>query len=245
MAENFFSLYDSVISSVPSGLKITDTCAGERWSMACHEKNAAIAMFTSGSSIAPMFPGGLVGLDTAEAARAIKSWNLEEASLALAAVNAALNTEERVRMLHAAYGMDRYYTEELDFHGKTVGLIGHMKGSPEMRRDAKQVCIIEREPQEGDFPDAACDFLLPNCDIVIITGSALINKTLPHLLELCRNAYTILTGPSVPLCPALLEHGIDRISGMVVTDAEGMRNHVMTGQRGNPLAYGKPFLLVK
>ena len=65
MAENFFSLYDSVISSVPSGLKITDTCAGERWSMACHEKNAAIAMFTSGSSIAPMFPGGLVGLDTA------------------------------------------------------------------------------------------------------------------------------------------------------------------------------------
>lgn len=46
MAENFFSLYDSVISSVPSGPKITDTCAGERWSMACHEKNAAIAMFT-------------------------------------------------------------------------------------------------------------------------------------------------------------------------------------------------------
>ena len=80
---------------------------------------------------------------------------------------------------------------------------------------------------------------------MIITGSALINKTLPHLLELCRHAYTILTGPSVPLCPALLEQGLDRISGMVVTDREGMKNSVLSGQRGNPYRYGEPFLLVK
>ena len=80
---------------------------------------------------------------------------------------------------------------------------------------------------------------------MIITGSSLINKTLPHLLSLCRGAYTILTGPSVPLCPALLEQGIDRIAGMVVTDPEGMKNSVLTGQRGSPYRYGKPFLLVK
>ena len=126
-----------------------------------------------------------------------------------------------------------------------MGLIGHLNGPPEMRREAKEVYIIEKSPQEGDYPDPACDWLLPRCDIVIITGSSLINKTLPHLLSLCRGAYTILTGPSVPLCPALLEQGIDRIAGMVVTDSEGMQNSVLTGQRGSPYRYGKPFLLVK
>ena len=242
---DFFSLYEGIIDAVPRGLRVTETCRGERWSMAFNEKNAAVAMFTPGSSIPPLFPQGLSGLEVHQAAEGIKSWNFAEASLALAAVNSALNTEERVRALHAEDSMDRYYTQGLDFKGKTVGLIGHLNGPPEMRREAKEVYIIEKSPQEGDYPDSACDWLLPRCDIVIITGSSLINKTLPHLLDLCRGAYTILTGPSVPLCPALLEQGIDRIAGMVVTDPEGMKNSVLTGQRGSPYRYGKPFLLVK
>ena len=242
---DFFSLYEGIIDAVPRGLWVTETCRGERWSMAFNEKNAAVAMFTPGSSIPPLFSEGLNGLEVRRAAEGIKSWNFAEASMALAAVNSALNTEERVRALHAEDSMDRYYTQGLDFKGKTVGLIGHMNGPPEMRREAKEVYIIEKSPQEGDYPDSACDWLLPRCDIVIITGSTLINKTLPHLLDLCRGAYTILTGPSVPLCPALLEQGIDRIAGMVVTDSEGMKNSVLSGQRGSPYRYGKPFLLVK
>lgn len=242
---DFFSLYEGIIDAVPRGLWVTETCRGERWSMAFNEKNAAVAMFTPGSSIPPLFPQGLNDLEVHQAAEGIKSWNFAEASMALAAVNSALNTEERVRALHAEDSMDRYYTQGLDFKGKTVGLIGHLNGPPEMRREAKEVYIIEKSPQEGDYPDSACDWLLPRCDIVIITGSTLINKTLPHLLDLCRGAYTILTGPSVPLCPALLEQGIDRIAGMVVTDSEGMKNSVLSGQRGSPYRYGKPFLLVK
>lgn len=242
---DFFSLYEGIIDAVPRGLRVTETCRGERWSMAFNEKNAAVAMFTPGSSIPPLFPEGLNGLEVHQAAEGIKSWNFAEASMALAAVNSALNTEARVRALHAEDSMDRYYTQGLDFKGKTVGLIGHLNGPPEMRRDAKTVYTLEKAPQEGDYPDSACDWLLPRCDIVIITGSSLINKTLPHLLSLCRGAYTILTGPSVPLCPALLEQGIDRIAGMVVTDSEGMKNSVLSGQRGSPYRYGKPFLLVK
>ena len=32
---------------------------------------------------------------------------------------------------------------------------------------------------------------------------------------------------------------------VVVTDSEGMKNSVLSGQRGRPYRYGKPFLLVK
>ena len=85
--------------------------------------------------------------------------------------------------------------------------------------------------------------LLPQCDLVLITGSSIVNKTLPHLLELCENAYTILTGPSVPLCPDLLDLGIDRLAGMAVTDRPGINQHVMSGAMASPYAYGQSFLL--
>ena len=69
---------------------------------------------------------------------------------------------------------------------------------------------------------ATMGMVLMLCDLVIITGSAAINKTMPRLLELSRNAQVILTGPSVSCCPALLGLGIDRMHGRVITQPEAM-----------------------
>ena len=80
---------------------------------------------------------------------------------------------------------------------------------------------------------------------MIITASTLVNKALPHLLELCQNAYTILAGPSCPMCPALLSLGIDWIAGLVVTDVTGMKNKILNEIPGPPYPMGKPFLLKK
>lgn len=107
---------------------------------------------------------------------------------------------------------------------------------------AKQVYILERHPKPGDYPDSACEYLLPECDTVLITGSSMVNKTLPRLLELCKNAYVILTGPTVPLCPALLDFGIDRLAGMVVTDKAGARGGTPpSASMGRPIPTGAPF----
>ena len=179
------------------------------------------------------------------AAEALKSWNSTEASLAMAAVNAFYNTEERLSELHCSEPFENYCTRGIDFRGKTVGIVGHMHGTDEMRRDAEKIFILEREPRGGDYPDPACDYLLPQCDIVLITGSAITNKTLPHLLDLCRSAYTILVGPSVPMCPELFGFGIDRLSGLVITDRYGIRERVQSGAGGSPYSHGKSFLLVK
>ena len=78
---------------------------------------------------------------------------------------------------------------------------------------------------------------------MLITGSTLINKTLPHILDLCENAYTILLGPSVPMCPALLDFGIDRLAGMAVTDCAGLAEHVRGSVHGSPYRYGQSFLI--
>ena len=241
MGKDLFALYDAIIKGVQSDEHIISASLGPRWGIALTETHTGIAMNTLGGSIAPMFPDGLSGLRLREAAEGIKSWNMVEATLALAAVNAFYNTSERVDAL--GLRTSAHYTEDIDFTGKTVCFIGHMRSAEQIRERAKKVYIIEREPSAGDYPDSACDFILPSCDIAIITGSSIINKTLPHLLRLCESTYTILTGPSVPLCPSLLDFGIDMLSGLAVTNREEMIVHTAEGRRGSPMHCGVGFTL--
>ena len=154
-------------------------------------------------------------------------------------------TPARMEALGCRLSGDVYPTAGLDLYDKTVGIIGHMNGPRGLRDIARAVYVLERDPRPGDYPDAACDWLLPRCDVVLITGSSLINKTLPHLLELCENAVTILTGPSVPMCPALLDFGIDRLAGFVVTEREAMTAQVKYNVHGSPYVCGQSFLLMK
>ena len=242
--KDFFEIYDTIISSVKEE-KIQGLYSGERWTLCESASGSGLAMTTEGESVAPMFPSGLEKLSTAEAAQAMKSWNLKEAGFGLAAANSVLNTAERLESLNCYEPFENYCTRGIDFHDKTVALIGHMNGPAYMRRDAKKVYILERDPKMGDYPDSACDFILPQCDVVLITGSSLVNKTLPHLLELCKNACTILTGPSVPMCPELLDLGFSRIAGLVPEKREDLRCHVVKSQNGTPYIFGRPFLFIK
>lgn len=243
MKTEFFALYDAIIGGVDSEDKISLAGAGDFWTLAETGAALGLAMTTEGGYIPTGFPGGFEGLSLREAAEAVKSWNFSDAAFGLAACNAFYNTAERLEGLSAYEPFENYCTQGLDFRGKTVGMIGHLNGPAHLREQAKEVYIIEKHPRPGDYPDSACDFLLPKCDVVLITGSSLVNKTLPHLLELCENAYVILTGPSVPMCPALLDFGIDRLAGMVVSNRDAMRNKALDSVPGSPYPFGTSFLL--
>ena len=245
MQSDFFALYEALASGVDSDAPVSSLALGEYWAMVESDGGLGLAMATPGDSIPPLHPGGLCGLPLSEAAKAAASWNLTEASFGLAAANAFYNTPARLTALDAYEPFENYSTVGIDLRGMTVGIIGHMNGPKGLRELAKEVYVIERAPKPGDYPDAACGWILPRCDLVLITGSSLINKTLPHLLELSRNAVTIVTGPSVPMCPALLDFGIDRLAGLVVTERAEMAAHVRENRRGNPYGCGRSFLLKK
>ena len=68
--------------------------------------------------------------------------------------------------------------------------------------------------------DAACEYLLPDMDVVFIAGCTVSNKTLPRFLQLSKNAFTIISGPSTPMDETLIEMGADAIFGFCVTDEE-------------------------
>lgn len=239
-------LYDALIAGIPQGIRVEKVLYGERWTLA--ENSAGGCGLTMASDWAhrpPLFPEGLEGKDLREAASAVRSWNLREASAGLAAANSYYNTTERLRTLRCFEPFGNSCTAGLLLTNKRVALIGHLKMPEDMFSCAAEVSVLEREPVSGDYPDSACEYIVPICDLVIITGSALVNKTLPRLLELARDACVILVGPSVPMCPELLGFGIDRLAGLAPNDAKGLEEHVAGGGRSSPYPYGETFLLKK
>ena len=188
-----------------------------------------------------MFPT-LEGLTARKAAEAVRSWNLLEASEAMAVINAFYNTVEHMDTLGARCGFDKSCTQGFATEGKKIALIGHLVLQPDALKGASEVYIIERDPKPGDYPDSACEYILPDCDIVIMTASAAINKTLPRLLELSKNAVSIIIGPTTPLCPELKALGIDRLSGMVVRDKVTFEAWA-TASHGSPYKHGDVFMI--
>lgn len=242
---DFFELYDTLIRGINSDSPVTATLSGQCWTAVETASGFGMAMTTPVDTAPRMLTGDYEGMSLRELAQAAKSWNLTEAGFGMAAVNAFYNTPERLDALNAYEPFDNYCTDGLDLRGRHIGLVGHLNMPQSVYTQAASVRILERTPRPGDYPDSACDWLIPRCDVVIMTASTLVNKTLPHLLELAKNAYTILAGPSCPLCPELLDFGIDRIAGLVITDTEGMREKIRREISGPPYSMGKPFLLAK
>jgi uncharacterized protein (DUF4213/DUF364 family) len=166
--------------------------------------------------------GSYAGRSLKDVAALAKSWNFHEAALGLAAINAALNGPATVAQafgtpIGAMESANCFTHLREDFRGKKVTVVGHFRDL-EPLKDICTLTILERRPQAGDLPDPACEYILRDQDIVVITAVTLINKTLPRLLQLAKNARVVLTGPTAPLTPLLYEFGVDMLAGLVVED---------------------------
>jgi len=71
--------------------------------------------------------------------------------------------------------------------------------------------------------------VLPSSEFVFITGTALVNKTMPRLLQLSRRAFVVLLGPTTPLFPPLFDFGVDVPATTVVSDVPSVRQVVEEG----------------
>lgn len=229
-----WSLYDRLIDSVPEDVYIDEVTVGANWVLVRAGNLLGTAMYVPADSIPPTHPGDWTELSLKAAAEKLKSWNLGEASLGAAALNAYCNNRLQVFQAvktHSNAGLccrDNAFRTHLEaVRGRKVAVIGHFPNL-EPFAEAAQLTILERNPLPGDYPDSACEYLLPLQDFVFITGSALINKTLPRLLALSQNAYTVLVGPTTPLSPILFEFGADELDGMLLEDPFETRRIVLT-----------------
>ena len=225
-----WSIYDDLIDGIPAHLTVDECVVGLYWTCIVSEGNAGIAMTVNTGCGDGFSRGSCIGKPLREVAEYAKSWNMVEATIGMAAINAYYNTPENMQNL----GIDRdtgsgesIFTEPLEYLlGKKVAVIGHF---PRIEKNLGGICdlsVLERKPSGNDFLDSACEYILPEQEVVFITGVTFTNKTLPRLLELTRNARTVMVGPTVPVTPILFHHGVDSVAGFYVTDIGLMRNLV-------------------
>jgi uncharacterized protein (DUF4213/DUF364 family) len=232
-----WELYDTLIDGVPEGLTVSASAAGEHWiAVRSSEGGLGLAMRVDVQSMPSALPCDLVGMNLKELACYAKSWNFVDAGFGMAALNAFYNHDKRARALGIDLPDESRKNEAFDKYraevaGKKVAVVGHFPFLEQQLKPVCELCILERCPQDGDYPDPACEYILGEQDYVFITGSTLVNKTLPRLLYLSRNAWTVLAGPTVTLSDALFDAGADDLSGFVVTNPEVCLESVRGGDR--------------
>jgi uncharacterized protein (DUF4213/DUF364 family) len=186
-------------------------------------------------------PGFLLEKTPRDLAQMAYSESLLEAAIGMAAINSLLEVDlDMCTELNAA---------ELILQkgeGRKVAIVGHFPFIPRVREKAKTLWVIEKNPQQGDFSEEEADRLIPQADVVAITGTSLTNHTLEHLLRLCNNeSYIVMLGATVPLCPVLFDYGVHALSGTRVIDADLALRCVSQGANFRQIKGIKKFTMAK
>jgi len=114
--------------------------------------------------------------------------------------------------------------------GKNIAVIGHFPYLADVAKVARNLWIIEKKMHPGDFSEEEGKDLIPRSDIVVISSTTIINRTLAGILNQCKKeAVKMLLGPSTPLTETLFSFGIDILSGSMVTDTDTVLKSVSEG----------------
>lgn len=151
-----------------------------------------------------------------------------ESSLALATSNALSNTLEKE-------GLAGDVLKHLELQqNDTVGMIGNfIPLVPRLYEKIAHLKIFEqiKAPKENILPIQDAGRYLPDCQVVFITSTSIINHTIDKLLNFCGSCReVVMLGASTPLIPeAFVATPVTMLSGIVVTEPEAILRIVSEG----------------
>jgi uncharacterized protein (DUF4213/DUF364 family) len=168
--------------------------------------------------------GSLTRKTALELAEYAKSESLLEASIGMATINSLVEIDESKCIEKNAFEIILERGQ-----GKNVAIVGHFPWIPKLREKVENLWVLEQRLKEGDLPAKEADKILPQCDVVGITGTSFINHTVEGLLNLCKSAYVVLVGPTSPLSYILFDHGIDAVCGSKIIDPDQLIRSISEG----------------
>ncbi|MBY6276599.1 DUF364 domain-containing protein [Symbiobacterium thermophilum] len=179
------------------------------------EFGAAYALPGERQTPEPVFPdpARYVGMPAVELAAGLKQEDLVARALGMAAANAVARPEPG----HCLEDPDALTTVPVR-PADTVGLVGFIRSiHRRIEGRVNRIIVFDRslDGEPGISPEEQQPELLPLCDVVFVTGSAVTNGTLEAVLPWCRRARDIVViGPSTPLYPeAFAGTGVTVIAG--------------------------------
>lgn len=219
------SIFSELLATLPPDpIPVRNVVIGVHWTLvASQHASLASTLFNCGphghSHMRDV--GKLIGKSAQELAGWIESDNLLEASVGIAAYNSLVDVDQK-QLRHNVNASEVIEQKSRD---KNLVIVGHFPFAPRMKSIAHNLWIIEKKPYGDDFPEDAAHDLIPQADVVAITGTAFINHTIEGLLSLCRpDATVLILGPSTPMVPLLFDYGINYLSGsLVLNEADTVR----------------------
>lgn len=221
-------LIEIILGQIKEDAKVKEVRVGPFWT-AVHSRGCGLSstLFEHDHAAGPPVkePGKLKEKSALELAALAKSESTLERSIGLAAINSLLEVDDAgCVQVNAA--------DLLIEHGKdkTVCLVGHFPFVPRLEETAGKLFVLERRPRMNDLPAEKAKEVIPQADLVAITGTALLNGTMDELLALCRpESKVMVLGPTTPLTSLWFEQGVDFISGTVVTNPQFVLDMVAQG----------------
>ena len=224
-----------------TGVKLNTGAAG-----ACATPLRSIpeAVCCPSSAMAMPFPGKLRGRQVRDLLRETDAASGIRRAVGVATMNALADMcweRHATRGVELRSGVDAYDASAIQ-PGENVVVVGaFVPFLKSLKRARQQFTVLEMDPatlkpDELPYfrPADQADAVLPSADVVLITGTTLVNDTLEHLLGLCRPAArVVVVGPMVGLLPdAFLRRGVDVLGGIRVTDPDAFLDMLAEGGSG-------------
>ena len=224
-----------------TGVKLNTGVAG-----ACATPLRSIpeAVCCPSSAMAMPFSGRLCDRPVRDLLREVEAASGIRRAVGVAAMNALADMcweRHAMRGVELRVGIDAYDAASIQVkeHVVVVGAFAPFLKS--LKRARQQFTVLEMDPatlkpDELPYfrPADQADAVLPFADVVLITGTTLLNDTLEHLLALCRPAARVaVVGPTVGLLPdALLRRGVDVLGGIRVIAPDAFLDVLAEGGSG-------------
>jgi uncharacterized protein len=231
----------AVIGLFFTGVKLSNGIAG---ACATPIKTIPEAVCCPTSAMAMPFPGKLRGRPALDlAGQALSDHGIRRA-VGIAAMNALADTCWRRRPhqdTELRLGIDAFDATEIRPGDRVVVVGAFVPFLRELKRRHQPFIVLEQNPatlkaEELPFfrPAEQARSVLPEADVLLITGTTLINDTLEELLSLAKpTARVTMVGPTVSLLPdAFLRRGTDILGTVRITSPDEFLETLAEGGSG-------------
>src|SRR6266851_4212436 len=223
----------AVVGLFFTGLELSNGIAG---GCATPIKTIPEAVCCPSSAMAMPFPGKLRGRPAFDLAREALGDNGIRRAVGIAAMNALADTCWRRRPhpeTELRLGIDAFDATEIRPGDTVVVVWAFVPFLRELKRRRQPFLVLAQDPatlkpEELPFfrPAEQATTVVPEADVLLITGTTLINDSLEELLSLAKpTARVTMVGPTVSLLPdAFLRRGADILGTVRITGPPAFLN---------------------
>jgi len=169
--------------------------------------------------------GNLCKLKAKNLAEYLRSSNTLEATIGLATINSLLPVPDE-------YASGNAIPLIVDLcRNRKVAMVGYFPFAERIQEVAADFFVTEknRNADEESVCSEDVKHFIKRAEVRIITATTLINHSFDSIMEMSKNGFNALFGPTSPLTPELLKHNIDFIAGVLVEKEEHVIRSVCEG----------------